>query len=285
MAETNDGQQTILVAADGSPAAEAAASVAIQIAASQNLAVHGLYIVDEVLALDSVYAGFQRELGRSTAITSRTELLDQLEAQGHFVLESLQMQCQSAGVPITTDILFGGVPQLVLQEAGRARLLALGRRGHGHADNPAHLGRNFQAIARRVGQPVLVGGDEERAVRRLLLAYNDSERARKALAWASRLQESLPAEIAVVAVQETRADLPGQWLQEAQAALPRLHFDTCWCLERRGTPAAEIVASAEEIETDLIVMGRYGHSALVEWLAGSTVGDLLKATRLPVLMV
>jgi nucleotide-binding universal stress UspA family protein len=284
VAEINDGQQTILVAADGSPAAEGAASVAIQIAASQNLAIHGLYVVDEALALDSVYAGFQRELGRSAAITSRTELLGQLEAQGHVVLEWLEMQCQAAGVPITTDILFGGVPELALREAGKAHLLALGRRGHGHADNPAHLGRNFQAIARRVDRPILVGGDEECAVHRLLLAYNGSERARKALAWASRLQESLPAEIAVVAVQETDADLPGQWLQEAQAALPRLHFDICWCLERRGTPAAEIVAVAGEIETDLIVMGRYGHSAFIERLAGSTVGDVLKATRLPVLI-
>jgi nucleotide-binding universal stress UspA family protein len=118
----------------------------------------------------------------------------------------------------------------------------------------------------------------------LLVAYNGSDRARSALNWAGRLQQTLPAEIAAVAVQETDADLAGQWLQEAQAALPYLHFDTCWCLKRQGQPAAEIVAAAEEIETDLILMGRYGHSAFIERLTGSTVEYVLKNSPLPILL-
>jgi nucleotide-binding universal stress UspA family protein len=199
-------------------------------------------------------------------------------------LESIQAQCRSAEVAATTEILFGGVLELVVQAAETSQLLALGRRGHGHADSPDRLGRNFRAISRRTDLPILAGGDQERIVHRLLVAYNGSDRARGALDWASRLQQALPAEIAAVAVQETDADPAGQWLQEAQAALPHLHFDTCWCLQRHGTPAVEIVATAGEIETDLILMGRYGHSAFIERLVGSTVDYVLKNSPLPILM-
>jgi nucleotide-binding universal stress UspA family protein len=285
MIEKEEPTNRILVATDGSPAAEAAASIAIQVAAGQNLVVHGLYIVDEVLALDNAYADFRQELGAATAITSRTQLLGQLEAQGSVVLESLESQCGSAKVPATTEILFGGVPELVLLQAGKAQLLALGRRGHGHADDVDHLGRNFQAIARRTGRPLLVGGDEQRIVHRLLLAYNGSSRAQNALGWVSRLRATLPAEVSVLSVQETEADPASQWLEEAHARLAPDTSDICWCLQRSGTPAAEIVAAAEEIEADLIVMGRYGHSAFIEWLTGSTVEYVLRNTQRPVLMI
>jgi nucleotide-binding universal stress UspA family protein len=275
---------TILIATDGSLAAETAAGVAIQIAASQNLSIHGLYVVDEVLALDNMYANYQRELGSASSITARSQLLDQLEAQGSMALESIQTRCRSADVAVTTEMLFGGVPELVLQAAATSQLLALGRRGHGHADSPDRLGCNFRTISRRSTRPILAGGDKERIVHRLVVAYNGSDRAHRALDWASRLQQALPAEIAVVAVQETDGDLAGQWLQEAQAALPHLHFDTCWCLERRGPPAAEIVATAVEIETDLILMGRSGHAAFIDLLVGSTVEYVLKNSPLPILM-
>jgi nucleotide-binding universal stress UspA family protein len=284
VAEPRDEEQTILVASDGSPAAQAAGTVAIQIAASEAGAIRGLYVLDEMLALNT-YADPQRELGATGQITSRSQLLGSLEAQGGVALEWLASACEAAGVPSSTQILAGGVAELVEREANKAQLVALGRRGHGHADDPEHLGRNFRAIARRVERPLLAGGDVVRPVQRLLLAYNGTKRSREAMVWVARLRDALPAEVAIVAVQETEADRTREWLDEAQAYLAGDHSTACWCLECQGTPAAEIVAAAKEIETDLVVMGRYGHSALIERVVGSTVDRVLRNTTLPVLMV
>lgn len=280
-----ESTRTILAAADGSPAAEVAAGIAVQVAASQGLSVHGLYVVDEALALDSTYANVRRELSTDATITSRSQLLDLFQAQGSMVLDSLQAHCQAVGIAVTIDMLFGGVSELVLQQAAGAELLAMGRRGHGHASDPDRLGRNFRAIARRADRPILVGGDEMFEVHRLLLAYNSSSRARNALAWVSRLRDTLPAEVSVLSVQETEADPAGQWLEEAHGELARSSTEDCWCLQRTGTPAAEIVAAASEIEADLIVMGRYGHSKFIEWLTGSTVEYVLRNSQRPVLMI
>ena len=116
-------------------------------------------------------------------------------------------------------------------------------------------------------------------MRRLLLAYNGSERAQPALAWASLLQRTLPADVVVVAVRENSLQSTSDWLAEARAQL-----SGCQCLHRLGQPASEIVAAVEETQTDLIVMGRYRHTALLKWLVGSTVDRVLRGSQLPVLM-
>jgi nucleotide-binding universal stress UspA family protein len=268
----------ILVAQDGSTSALAAAHIAIQIAQSQDLSVHGLYVVDETLALDT-YADYRNELESNGEMTSRAELLTWFEEEGDAALQMLEVRCQAAGVPVTAELLAGGVPELVLRASKQARLLAIGRRGHGHEGDTHHLGRSFRTIAHHAHLPLIIGGDEARTVRRLLLAYDGTKHAQPALAWASLLQRTLPAEVMVVAVQENGLQSTSEWLGEARAQLAG-----CQCLHRLGQPASEIVAAADETQADLIVMGRYRHTVLLEWLLGSTVDRVLRGTQVPVLM-
>jgi nucleotide-binding universal stress UspA family protein len=278
MTQIERGTNRIVVAQDGSPAARAAAAIAIKIAQSQDLFIHGLYVVDELLALDT-YADYRRELGSEGEPVSRAELLTWFEEQGDAALQRLEVRCEAAGVPMSTELVAGGVSEMVLRASEQARLLALGRRGHGHEGDPQHLGQSFRAIAHDTHVPLIIGGGEERTVRRLLLAYNHAKHAQPALAWASLLQRTLSAEVTVVAVQENGRQSTDEWLAEAQSQLP-----DCKCLHRLGQPAGEILAAAEEAEADLIVMGRYRHTALLEGLLGSTVDRVLRGTQLPVLM-
>jgi nucleotide-binding universal stress UspA family protein len=162
-------------------------------------------------------------------------------------------------------------------------LLALGRRGHGHASDSSHLGRNFRAIAHHTPRPMLVGGDEARPVQRLLLAYNGSEHARQALAWTILLQRTLYSDVLVLSVKEnghTSQDISSELVDQLnQGGLADYRF-----LSGEGQPASQIVAAAAENEVDLIVMGRYRHTALLEWLVGSTLDYVLRGTSLPVLI-
>lgn len=275
---TETGTSRIVVALDGSPAALAAAGVAIQIAQSQALPIHGLYVVDETLALDT-YADYRQELASDREPTSRAQLLAWFEKQGNAALQLLEARCHAASVPVTAELMAGGVPEMILRASEQARLLAIGRRGHGHEGDPQHLGQSFRTIVHQTHLPLIIGGGEERTVRRLLLAYDGSERTQPALSWASWLQRTLPAEVAVVAVQENGHQATTEWLAEAKTQLAG-----CQCLPRQGQPASEIVAAAEDTDADLVIMGRYRHTALLEWLTGSTVDRVLRATEFPVLM-
>ena len=125
----------ILVADDYSTAARTAADAAIRIARIQNLAIRGLYVVDEVLALDT-YANYHTELpfvsrksnGERREPGSRAELMRWFETQGEVALNRLQSACVEAGVPVDTSLIAGGVPEMVIRDAARAQMLALGRR-------------------------------------------------------------------------------------------------------------------------------------------------------------
>ncbi len=277
MAETQV-KHPILVAYDGSATARSAALLAIQIAQSQRRRIHGLYVIDDSLTLDA-YASYSAELGRSDEPASRAELVKWFGERGETVLQWLEARCRENHVPVTTEMMFGGVSELITQAATEAQLLALGRRGLTHADAPGYLGRNFRAIAHHARCPVLAGGDTQRPAQRILLAYNGSERARHALNWTALLQRTLSAEVIALAVKEEDTAPIERWLTEVQEHI------TADCLARYGQPAVEIVETADENQIDLIVMGSYRHTALLEWLVGSTVDRVLRDTTVSVLIV
>jgi nucleotide-binding universal stress UspA family protein len=54
---------------------------------------------------------------------------------------------------------------------------------------------------------------------------------------------------------------------------------------RKGVAHQQIVALAEEIDADLIVMGMQGHGSLLHALGGSTTERVLHHARCPVLVV
>ena len=282
----------ILVADDHSLAARAAASAAFQIARNLNLTIRGLYVIDEGLALDT-YANYHAELpdlsftsnGNIREPTSRAELMSWFETQGKVALHWLETACTDAGVPLSTKLLAGGVSELVLRDAAQARLLAIGRRGHSHTDDSKSLGHNFRRIAHHVHVPMLVGGRTTPCLHRVLLAYDGQAHADGALAWTAQLQRDLSAEVIVLNVcADTESCQAWVRLEEIEDRLAKSDLETYRLLTGQGQPSTEMAAIAAANDVDLIVLGRYRHSALVEWLVGSTVDRLLRATSLPVLI-
>jgi hypothetical protein len=55
-------------------------------------------------------------------------------------------------------------------------------------------------------------------------------------------------------------------------------------VEKQGPVSETILLAAEEAAVDLVVMGGYGSSPMVEWAMGSTVEEILQSTRWPVLV-
>ncbi len=282
MAEQGRVAETIVVAHDGSPAAQSAASLAIQIARSQQLQIRGVYVEEAAAVLDP-YPSYEGAWGNIEYPASHRELLNQAEERGQLVLLWLHSQCRAAHVEVTTSLALGSVTAIVLEEATTAAVLAMGRRGWEHGASAERLGRHFRAIAHQIRQPLLVGGESVRPIERVLVAYNQSDRAQLALSWAALLHRTLPAEVLVLMVQEDngasqlRADMVRS--RCAQRDLTQYAL-----LHRSGPADAEIVAAAAEHHSDLIIMGSYSHGAWLEWLIGSTVEQVLCHTPLPLLL-
>ena len=71
-----------------------------------------------------------------------------------------------------------------------------------------------------------------------------------------------------------------QIAQQVNSWGAQCHVEIC-----RGNPAEEILAQADVVQADLIVMSTHGRSGLRRWVFGSVAVKLLHQATLPILLV
>jgi nucleotide-binding universal stress UspA family protein len=285
MTEEAERRQTILVAYDGSPAAQAAAGLAIQVAQRHGFLIRGLHVVDERLVMET-YADRREELEGEEEPASRAELIAWFEFRGMRMLSRLEARCHSAGVPVITELVFGGIPEQVVREAAQACLLVLGRRAHAHQGRPEYLGSNFRAIAHHVSVPLLVGGNAQPPVERILLSYDGSECARRAAHWCALLQQTFSAHVSVVPFwHDGDGTGTSDWKDETDAYLSRVGLVDYRFVrqETRGTDG--VTGAAVEEQANMVVLGACRHPAFPGQLLGHSEDSVLRRVEIPVVLI
>jgi len=279
--EMTDTKKKIVVALDGSDTARNAAETAIQIAAATSLMVEGFYIVNEHLILDP-YANYSRELGSDPGFVSRDSLIDKFERVGFPLLDQLAKSCFAKDVNCITNLLLGGVPELILENARQASFLALGRRGNSHASDADHLGENFRRIAHHANIPMIVGGDLVRPIKRILWVYEGSNQSSLATTWVPTLQQAFNAELIVSLMGEKEiSDQP----EVFDSKFSDMGIKVDRFMDLRLELMDELIAATNTAGADLIIMAGYRRPEIVTWLVGSPVEEILRRNPLPVLIV
>lgn len=143
---------------------------------------------------------------------------------------------------------------------------------------------------------------------RLVVGLDGSDQALSAATWAIRLAKAASAEVVAVFaispptyVESAVAGLAGptvppQFDQEWRADMTK-EFEDHWCqpirdagvrlktVMRDGRPASVIAQVAEEVDADIIVVGRRGRGGVAELLLGSFSHELVLHSKRPVLVV
>jgi nucleotide-binding universal stress UspA family protein len=84
---------------------------------------------------------------------------------------------------------------------------------------------------------------------------------------------------------------PAEAIAAATAQLQAACCHTCAAKVRSevvaidGTPAEGILATAREVQADLLVMGTRGHRGLDKWLHGSVAEEVLRSSPIPVITI
>lgn len=273
------GYPTILAAIDGSPGSKAALAAALRLANRFDAKV-------DLLALAPPAAPvFVAESYASEAYAA--ELDAAREAASAALAEGVQT-AQGAGRLLDAAMIaspLASVQEAVATRALFADLIVTARRGLSSELTTRIIdGALFSAPA-----PLLLWPDEAKA------EAADKLGARPTLAWDARPQASRAARaalpmiagadtVAVVTVDDDGApfeDEPGEsfvgWLARRGVAAELRQLS--------GEPIAEVIlADAEERNSDLLVMGGYGHSQLREAIFGGVTEAMLRLSPLPLLM-
>jgi len=267
--------ESILVAVDGSEQSWQAVDQAIEVARreGEGTVLHGLYVVDAALTT----ADYEFLAAEAMEVEAS------LKKRGWQVLEEFTRRVKAAGMQAQTQLAEGEVGRTICERAGLADLVAIGREGAGGATARLLFGSTFEAVVRYSPRPVLVAVGPARPLRRVLLAYDGSQRAKDALEVVAQVARTRGIEVTALTVTE-----PGRagedTISGAVAYLQEHGVGPKAVLLSAEHPASAILRVADREDVDLVVLGGYGHGRFLELLFGHTVDEVVRGTTRPLLI-
>ncbi|MBU2706096.1 universal stress protein [Zooshikella marina] len=236
------------------------------------------------------------DLSGSIGLGSQEKLLDELTTleqqrskllvqQGKIMLDAAKARAEQAGVKdIIAKQRHGSLTESLIELADEIRVLVLGIRGEGHENDDKQVGAHLETIIRSLHKPILVVNKAFSEPQRIMLAYDGSEAAEKALDMIAHrpLFKGLPCH--VVYANPNPEKHTANCLPNAISKLEAAGVDVITAA-LEGKPEDAICAYQAEHQIDLIVMGAFGHTRIRELLLGSFTAKMLSATQKPLLLL
>ncbi|QBX34933.1 universal stress protein [Paracoccus liaowanqingii] len=250
--------------------------------------------VDVMHVLGRREIGSTQNLSGALTLGARSALLEELasadesrarlaQARGRAILEDAQAILQAKGVgQVTPHLRKGDILEAVQEAEPDLRAIVIGKCGEGAEYATAHLGSNLERIVRASKVPVFVASRAFAPIGRVLVAFDGSASAQKAVQRMSVSPVFQGLQITLLYVGEPTPALRGK-LDDAVRILGAAGL-TADTRIAPGEPedVLQSVASAEGF--GLLVMGAYGHSRIRSLIIGSTTTTMVQAVRIPVLM-
>jgi nucleotide-binding universal stress UspA family protein len=276
--------KNILLCTDGSPAADVAADGAIWLAGKIGAGIHGLYVTDIRMLEGPWFADLSGAAGAQPYAALVPQLEEIQREKADLLLGIIQKKCRQQDVPCEVFHETGSLVSTVLDYERRADLVVLGQRGE-HAEWSGNmLGSGVERIVRASIKPALVMSAAFRPITRVLVAYDGSPGAEKALEAGLDLAVQLRAEVIL---------LTACYRENEESAAQALHKAKEEAENRGLKPNAQLAHGDAEVEilkwvvqskADLIVMGAYGHSRLREFFLGSITHQVMRKAAVPLLL-
>jgi len=204
--------------------------------------------------------------------------------QGRLMLDAARARAIADGVPAPTSRQrHGELVDTLIEFQDDIRLLVMGRQGE-HGDSAGeHIGSHLENVVRTLHRPILVIPSDYSEPQRILIAFDGSATTRKAVEMvaASPLFRGLPCHVVMVGADKAESRAQLDW---ARTTLEQAGFEVTASL-CSGQVEEVLCAYRTEHAIDLIVMGAYGHSKIREFLVGSTTTQLIRQSKIPLLLL
>ncbi|UJS16919.1 MAG: universal stress protein [Candidatus Jettenia sp.] len=275
--------QQILVPTDGSENSLTAADYAIHIAQLFHASIRGLFVKDVKILTGPLIHDIGTSIGGAVPYgTFNQTIRGVLESQADAALNLVEGKCAKAGIPFSREIREGVVSREIVKSAESCDLVAMGRMGT-HAEwRDVFLGTTVEFVVRQTHRPVLITPSEFRSFKRTLIAYDGSSYADKALRSGAEIAKAMKLPVTVVCVSDKKDDALEK-LTRARTFLESYQL-TVETITKGGYDHAGGILEVCNDETDLLVMGAYGHSRIQEMILGSTTVRVMRATSCPILL-
>ncbi len=246
----------ILAAVDGTDAGWRALEQAILVAQREDARVRGLHVVS---GIDEKEGDFARS-----------------------VQSGFAQRCNQAGIEGQLVFAVGEISRMI---SDRARFSDLVVTSLSYPTGPRPRDRiesGFHDLLQRSPRPVLAVPGETSPLQSALLAYDGSPKSEEALFIATYLAGHWQIPLSVITVFDDGHVLP-ETLLRARLYLENHQIQANYIAEK-GITAERIIATAKAVKSDLIILGGFGHTPILEFVLGSVVNQLLRELSQPCLI-
>jgi len=274
--------KNVLVAIDGSEHSRSAIEHALWIAERLGASVTALHVIDIVSIEGSFLHDISGSLGFEPYLDFSSKMREVLEERGKAMLSEFSERAADTGVRCETIMDVGVIANEICERARTSDLAVIGHRGINEKFSTGLLGGTAESVTRKCPKPLLVCPMEWKGVKKPLLAYDGSPRSASAMQAAAEFCVSLTLPLAVLHVARDEAS-GARIIEEAKRYLASYPLQTSFSCLSGGAPE-QIVAAIRSEARDLLFIGAYGHSRIVEMVLGSTTEYVLRNAPCPVFL-
>ncbi len=176
----------------------------------------------------------------------------------------------------------GDVSKLVLEHSLLNDLLVL-KLSYPPANSMIdRLSSGFSAIMRKSIRPILVVRERVTDMNNLLLAYDGSLKSKEALFVSAYVAARWHYPLTVITIDDGSPGLEAV-ISQAKSYFERLSIPNTYIVEK-GDVTKLVTTAVERFNSDLLLIGGYGYSPLLEVVLGSAVDPILRKISIPVLI-
>jgi nucleotide-binding universal stress UspA family protein len=294
----------ILLATDGSDYADAALDFLLRFPFPAASSVILLTVIDKRVFVDAESVELTQAQSDALHVVRNT-----VREEAQALLDAAAHRIREHGWAATVQLRWGDVTEEIIAAAEESQVELVVVGSHGLSPGGRfRLGSVTNQVLMYAPCSVLIvkqpeGGFSQPESWRVLLAYNDSEPARKALALCASLPLGAGDAVEVVTVltlvtgfrQDIQQHMSPVWQQQKIAARAALDAaavklrgsipEVTSKLREGASSAQEIIDAAEAADSNLIVLGSRGKSLLQRFLLGSTTGNVARHSPCTVLVV
>ena len=279
----------ILTCTDGSQYAASVYQHAAWAAKRLDMPVRVLHMVET--AIRSTATDFSGSLGFDAGDELLEELAKLGETSGRLarlksnaILKDAEARFAEAGVSSIEALQrHGSIVEALGEFEPKKGLVVIGKRGE-HADlAKGHLGSNLERVIRAATLPVLIAARAFTPIERVLIAFDGGSSSLKAVTHIATsplfqgckchlVAVTKPGSETAVAVKSAEVTFKGAGLEATSDVV-------------EGRVEDVIATQVRDLESQLLVMGAYGHSRIRHLVIGSTTTELIRTCQVPVLVI
>ncbi len=275
--------KNIILSLDGSPYAHTVLDYGKYFSQKFQSHLNLLHVIDIRMYEWTVSLGMD---GFSTVMPSASfqeESQELLENRANEIMEKAGDFCKKNKLDFKEIKEHGSPVEMIADKCRLSDLLILGVRGEYAKWSKKFLGMVTEAVSRECSKPMLFVQNEFKPFTKILLAYDGSMHASRALTYAAFIGEKLQIPLVIITSHHDRA-IAIELLKEASTYLQPYKVLIEEVI-KAGHPDRDIIEVQQEKECNLLIMGAYGHSRIREALIGSVTIQVLRNSPVPVLLV